>query len=99
GLGGFPPPPPNIGGGEASLGMFGTDHMEPLPQLADLLEESGAAVQVSTLPGYLESLDGRPHASRWRGELRSSARANILMGTLSARLRLEAAMGCAARGV
>jgi alpha-mannosidase len=86
-------------GDEPILAMFGTDHMEPLPQLADLLEESGAAVQVSTLPAYLESLDGRPHASRWRGELRSSARANILMGTLSARLDLKAAMARAERAL
>jgi mannosylglycerate hydrolase len=86
-------------GDEPILAMFGTDHMEPLPQLADLLEESGAAVQVSTLPAYLESLDGRPHAARWRGELRSSARANILMGTLSARLDLKAAMARAERAL
>jgi mannosylglycerate hydrolase len=86
-------------GEEPILAMFGTDHMEPLPQLADLLEESGAAVEVSTLPAYLESLDGRPHHSRWRGELRSSARANILMGTLSARLDLKAAMARAERAL
>jgi len=29
-------------GDEPVLAMFGTDHMEPLPQLTDLLEESGA---------------------------------------------------------
>ena len=46
------------------LAMFGTDHMEPLPQLTALLEESGAAVRVSTLPDYLESGDGRPHVQR-----------------------------------
>ena len=86
-------------GDEPILAMFGTDHMEPLPQLADLLEESGAAVQVSTLPAYLESLDGRLHAARWRSELRSSARANILMGTLSARLDLKAAMAGAERAL
>jgi alpha-mannosidase len=79
--------------------MFGTDHMEPLPQLADLLEESGAAVVVSTLPDYLASLDGRTGLGRWRGELRSSARANILMGTLSARLDLKAAMARAERAL
>jgi mannosylglycerate hydrolase len=84
---------------EPILAMFGTDHMEPLPGLADLLEESGAAVEVSTLPAYLESIDGRPGLSRWRGELRSSARANILMGTLSARLDLKAAMARAERAL
>ena len=69
-------------GDEPILAMFGTDHMEPLPQLTGLLEESGAQAQVSTLPDYLATVDGRPNGRRWRGELRSSARANILMGTL-----------------
>jgi mannosylglycerate hydrolase len=86
-------------GDEPILAMFGTDHMEPLPQLADLLEESGAAVEVSTLPEYLARLDGRPQLRRWTGELRSSARANILMGTLSARLDLKAAMARAERAL
>ena len=86
-------------GDEPILAMFGTDHMEPLPQLTDLLEESGAAAQVSTLPDYLATVDGRPNGRRWRGELRSSARANILMGTLSARLDLKAAMARAERAL
>ena len=86
-------------GDEPILAMFGTDHMEPLPQLTDLLEESGAAAQVSTLPDYLATVDGRPNGRRWRGELRSSARANMLMGTLSARLDLKAAMARAERAL
>ncbi len=86
-------------GDEPILAMFGTDHMEPLPQLNDLLEESGASVVVSTLPEYMASLDGRPQLRRWTGELRSSARANILMGTLSARLDLKVAMARAERAL
>jgi mannosylglycerate hydrolase len=86
-------------GDEPILAMFGTDHMEPLPRLADMLEESGAEIQVSTLPTYLESANGRPAPTRWRGELRSSARANMLMGTLSARLDLKAAMARAERAL
>jgi alpha-mannosidase len=86
-------------GDEPVLAMFGTDHMEPVPQLADLLEESGAAAQVSTLPDYLESADATRRVPRWRGELRSSARANMLMGTLSARLDLKAAMARAERAL
>ena len=81
------------------LAMYGTDHMEPLPQLTDLLEESAAEAQVSTLPDYLATVDGRPPEKRWGGELRSSARANILMGTLSARLDLKAAMAKAERAL
>ena len=86
-------------GDEPVLAMFGTDHMEPLPQLTTLLEESGAVAQVSTLPDYLSTVDGRPSGRRWRGELRSSARANMLMGTLSARLDLKAAMARAERAL
>jgi mannosylglycerate hydrolase len=86
-------------GDEPVLAMFGTDHMEPLPRLADLLEESGASVEVSTLPEYLARLDGRTQLRRWTGELRSSARANILMGTLSTRLDLKAAMARAERAL
>ena len=86
-------------GDDEMLAMFGTDHMEPLPGLADLVEESGAAAEISTLPDYLAALDGRPQLPRWRGELRSSARANILMGTLSARLDLKAAMARAERAL
>jgi mannosylglycerate hydrolase len=86
-------------GDEPILAMFGTDHMEPLPQLADVLEESGAAVDVSTLPEYLAGLDGRRQLKRWTGELRSSARANMLMGTLSARLDLKGALARAERAL
>jgi mannosylglycerate hydrolase len=86
-------------GDDPLLAMYGTDHMEPLPQLADVVEESGAAVELSTLPDYLRSLDGGPRLPRWQGELRSSARANMLMGTLSARLDLKAAMARAERAL
>ena len=86
-------------GDEPILAMFGTDHMEPLPQLADAWRESGAVAQVSTLPDYLAAVDARPNGRRWRGELRSSARANMLMGTLSARLDLKAAMARAERAL
>lgn len=86
-------------GDDPVLAMYGTDHMEPTPVLADIVEESGAAVEVSTLPDYLASVDGRRELARWRGELRSSARANMLMGTLSARLDLKAAMARAERAL
>src|SRR5918998_1824711 len=63
-------------GDDPVLAMYGTDHMEPLVRLADLVEESGAAVELSTLPEYLDESDGPAGVPRWRGELRSSARAN-----------------------
>jgi mannosylglycerate hydrolase len=86
-------------GDDPVLAMLGTDHMEPAPDLADLVEESGAEVEISTLAAYLADVDGRPHLVRWKGELRSSARANMLMGTLSARLDLKAAMARAERAL
>ena len=86
-------------GDDPVLAMYGTDHMEPLPQLADVIAESGAAVELSTLAAYLESANGRSPLPRWRGELRSSARANMLMGTLSARIDLKAAMARAERAL
>jgi glycosyl hydrolase family 38/alpha mannosidase-like protein len=86
-------------GDDPVLAMYGTDHTEPLPELAALIEESGAAVELSTLPDYLETADGRDRLRRWRGELRSSARANMLMGTTSARIDLKAAMARAERAL
>jgi glycosyl hydrolase family 38/alpha mannosidase-like protein len=85
-------------GHDPVLAMYGTDHMEPLARLADLVEESGAAVELSTLPEYLDGAAGGARA-RWRGELRSSGRANMLMGTLSARIDLKAAMARAERAL
>ncbi len=86
-------------GNDPVLAMLGTDHMEPAQNLADLLEESGTAVEISTLADYFSGVDGQAHLARWKGELRSSARANMLMGTLSARLDLKAAMARAERAL
>jgi mannosylglycerate hydrolase len=86
-------------GDDPVLAMYGTDHTEPLPELAALIEESGAAVELSTLPDYLATADGGNGLLRWRGELRSSARANMLMGTTSARIDLKAAMARAERAL
>ena len=70
--------------------MNGNDHV--LPQAALNAAVRGAAgrldrttIRLARLDDYLARLpaDGWPH---WRGELRSSARANVLMGTLSVRV-------------
>jgi len=84
-------------GEDPMLAMYGTDHTEPLPELAGLVEESGAAVVLSTLPDYLRTSNGEAQRPVWRGELRSGARANMLMGTISARIDLKAAMARAER--
>jgi mannosylglycerate hydrolase len=86
-------------GDDPVLAMYGTDHTEPLPELADLIDESGDAVVLSTLAEYLDRANGQTVLPRWQGELRSGARANLLMGTASARIDLKAAMARAERAL
>jgi alpha-mannosidase len=86
--------------GERSvLAMYGTDHAVPSPRLADLVEavnaaDTGIEVRLETLADYAAraETDDRP-ARHWAGELRSGARANMLMGVNSARIDLKAASG------
>lgn len=77
----------------------GTDHEAPQPWLARVVEGANALaterglrlrVVVSSLP---EALAGRPREglARWRGELRSGARANLLMGVASNRVDVKRA--------
>jgi alpha-mannosidase len=86
-------------GNDPVLAMYGTDHTEPLPELADLVEESGDGVALSTLAEYLDRAKGQPALQRFAGELRSGARANVLMGTTSARIDLKRAMARAERAL
>ena len=76
-------PPSNV------LLMNGNDHVLPQQTLSAAVRGAGShldgtRVRLARLDDYLETLPehGWPH---WVGELRSSARANILMGTLSVR--------------
>ncbi len=84
-------------GDDEPLGMYGSDHTEPLPNLAGLVADVNAAqdrwrLRIETLGAYVAGLpaDGG-HLPRWQGELRSGARANLLMGVTSARVELKAA--------
>ncbi|MEV0665558.1 alpha-mannosidase [Actinomadura luteofluorescens] len=85
-------------GGGPLLAMYGADHTAPAADLADRVASAGLAMRLDTLAGYFAgetpSVDGLPHV---RGELRSHARANILPGVLSARVRLKQLMGRAER--
>ncbi len=94
--------------GERSLlAMYGTDHAVPSPRLADLVEDVNAGggsveVRMSTLAEYLERdrdrYPGPPgDGPAWTGELRSGARANMLMNVVSARVDLKAAAARAER--
>jgi len=82
--------------GEPILAMYGTDHQEPLPELVGLAREAG--IEIKTLPGYLDMANGAQHP-QWRGELRSGARANMLMGATSARIDLKMAAARAERAL
>src|SRR2546423_2036793 len=70
--------------------MNGNDHVLPQAALSAAVRGAsgrldGIGIRLARLDDYLATLpeQGWPH---WRGELRSSARANILMGTLSVRV-------------
>jgi mannosylglycerate hydrolase len=79
--------------GDPVLGMVGTDHM-PLPR--ELSERVPEGATLGTLADYLAGVSPEG-LSRWRGEMRSAARANLLPGVVSARIDLKAACGRAER--
>jgi alpha-mannosidase len=94
---------PYLTDGDGLLAMYGEDHSRPLADLMDVLAainltQRSYEVRTATLAGYVGQVtaghDGLP---AWRGELRSGARANLLMGVLSARIELKAALGRAER--
>ncbi|CNF57081.1 Putative glycosyl hydrolase [Mycobacterium tuberculosis] len=106
-----PPPPGRIAGfaeamgrwsphGGPLLAMYGADHTAPAADLADRVAAAGPGLRLDTLAGFFAeektTLDGLP---RVRGELRSHARANLLPGVISARIRLKQLMGLAERRV
>lgn len=69
--------------------MNGNDHASPQANLSRAVEDAsghldGITVRLARLDDYLRTLplDVWPH---WQGELRASARANVLMGVLSVR--------------
>jgi len=90
-------------GDDAVLAMYGTDHAAPVPELAALVSRlndvaEASNVRIGTLAGYLEA--SRPLTDAdpcWRGEMRSGARANVLMGVASARIDIKQAAGRAER--
>ena len=86
-------------GTRSALAMYGTDHAVPSSRLADLVEavnrdRDDVEVRLETLAEYASrrEIDDRP-SQWWEGELRSGARANMLMGVSSARIDLKAAAG------
>lgn len=90
-------------GDRSVLAMYGTDHAVPSPRLSDLVEAANEAfadveVRLETLADYAARADRDDRLPlRWTGELRSGARANMLMGVTSARIDLKAACARAER--
>jgi alpha-mannosidase len=87
----------------AMLLMNGTDHQMPQPWLGRVVAEANAIQDdyrfvVTSLPEYLaeQPLTG---LTTWRGELRSGARANVLMGVASNRVDVHQACAIAERSL
>jgi alpha-mannosidase len=89
--------------GSGLLLMNGTDHQMPQPWLGRIVAEANAVQDdyrfvVTSLPEYLaeQPCDG---LRTWTGELRSGARANVLMGVASNRVDIHQACAAAERAI
>ena len=86
-------------GDDPILAMYGTDHTAPVPELAGLVGrlnevQEASDMRISTLAQYLDAAPAlTPDHPCWRGEMRSGARANVLMGVASARIDIKQAAG------
>ncbi len=85
------------------LWMNGADHQQPQHFLGRVVAEANAAqndfrLAITSLPAYLAAAptDGLP---TWKGELRSGARASLLMGVLSNRVDVKQAAARAERSL
>jgi len=94
---------PLLGPGTPLLWMNGSDHQRPRPWLARVVAEANALqddyrLVITTLAGHLAHapVDG---LASWTGELRSGARANLLMGVLSNRVDVKQAAARAERSL
>jgi mannosylglycerate hydrolase len=94
--------PARLSGG-ALLLMNGTDHQLPQPGLGRVVAEANAIQSdykftVTTLADHVaaQPVTGLP---KWRGELRSGARANVLMGVASNRVDVHQACAAAERAL
>ncbi len=75
------------------LFMDGTDHQQPQPWLGRVVAEANEIqddyeIRVASLSEYLSSAPSKD-LERWKGELRSGIRANVLMGVASNRVDVK----------
>ncbi|MDA8359298.1 MAG: alpha-mannosidase [Actinomycetota bacterium] len=73
--------------------MNGSDHLPPQPALGRAVAEANALdagyeLEITSLPAYLAEAPTEG-LERWKGELRSGARANVLMGVTSNRVDVK----------
>jgi mannosylglycerate hydrolase len=89
--------------GGAMLLMNGTDHQLPQPWLGRVVAEANAIQDdyrfVVTSLGELLPTQPTADIDTWRGELRSGARANVLMGVASNRVDVHQACAAAERAL
>ncbi|HUZ09733.1 MAG TPA: hypothetical protein VMU76_06145 [Acidimicrobiales bacterium] len=85
------------------LYMNGSDHLRPHPWLGRVIEEANEIqddlrFEITSLPAYLAGAptEGLP---LWRGELRSGARANVLMGVTSNRVDVKRSTALTERAI
>ena len=91
-------------GHRSVLAMYGADHTVPSPRLTGLVSDANEVledveVRIETLVDYISSVHQSPPEDLpvWTGELRSGARANMLMGVTSARIDIKQAAALAER--
>lgn len=82
--------------GPVILAMNGTDHRPPESHIPELFAKANAMqdefeFRIGSMTEYLADTASMTDLPLWRGEMRSSARANLLMGVLSARMPLKQA--------
>ncbi len=86
------------------LMLHGGDHTAPPAELAERVAAADASLEefdvaVSTIPAYLDAVRPSGVGHRVEGELRSAARANVLMGVTSTRVDVKASASRAERGL
>ncbi len=95
--------PARLDGGGMLL-MNGTDHQLPQPWLGQVVADANAAqdeyrFRITSLPEYLAEQPTPDDLATWTGELRSGARANVLMGVASNRVDVHQVCAAAERAL
>jgi len=81
--------------------MNGSDHVAPQPELGRVVAEANSlqddyVFEITSIPEYLATAPTEG-LERWKGELRSGARANLLMGVTSNRVDVKHAAAATER--